>query len=211
MSYWSVPPEWLGETCIILGGGPSLANVDMPAVRDSGFRAICVNDAFMWAPWADLLYFCDMEWWDARGRQVREVFHGRLVTLENEITSVKRLRNTGERGLETDPAGLRHGSNSGYQAINLAFHLGVSRIVLLGYDLRVHGDRLHAIEGHRRQDAVTFDRLLKDVMLPNFESLVEPLAAAGVEVVNVTPGSRLRCWPMIDLRDALTFITHSQQ
>ena len=211
MSYWAVPPEWHGETCIILGCGPSLASVDMRAVRDSGARVIAINDAILLAPWADVGYFCDLEWWDARGRQVREVFHGRLVTLENAIAGVKRLRNTGERGLETDPCGLRHGSNSGYQTIGLAHHLGVSRIVLCGYDLRVHGDRLHAIEGHRRQDADTFDRLLKDVMLPNFESLVEPLAAAGVSMVNATPGSRLRCWQMIDLRDALTFITHSQQ
>jgi hypothetical protein len=202
--YWSVPPEWTGETCCILGGGPSLASVDFRALNRTGCRVIAINDAFRFAPWADCLYFCDQRWWDKRSLDVRASFTGKyLVTLENRIYGVKRIRNTGELGMETDPAGLRHGHNSGYQCINLAVHFGVSRIVLYGYDMRVHGNQTHAIEGVRQQNATDFDRLLRDKMLPAFDSLVQPLANANAQVLNATPGSRLRCWPIVDLRTAI--------
>jgi hypothetical protein len=194
--YWSVPPEWTGETCCILGGGPSLASVDFRALNRTGCRVIAINDAFRFAPWADVLYCLD----------VRASFTGKyLVTLENRIYGVKRIRNTGELGLETDPAGLRHGHNSGYQCINLAVHLGVSRIILFGYDMHVSGERTHAMDGVRRQDPGDFDQILRDKMLPCFPSLVEPLAAAGVEVWNATPGSRLRCWKVMSQRDAIAY------
>ena len=200
--YWSVPPEWTGETAVLLGGGPSIGSVNMGAIHRSGARVIATNDSFRLAPWADVLYFCDREWVEIRGREVRATFTGKyLVTLENEFAGVKRLRNTGERGLETDPAGLRTGNNSGYQAINLAYHFGASRILLCGFEMCVRGDQLHHFEGIRRQDAADFDNILRDQMLPCFDTLIEPLA--GVEVINCTPGSRLTCWPCAPLSEAL--------
>lgn len=195
MTYWPVPPEWTGDTCVILGGGPSLASVDFRALHRTGYRVIAINDAFRWAQWADVLYFCDQRWWDKRSQEACAAFTGKhIITLENRIYGVRRMRNTGELGLETDPAGLRHGHNSGFQAINLAVHFGVSRIILCGYDMRARGEQTHAIDGVRSQNAADFDRLLHDTMLPAFDSLVDPLAAAGVEVRNITPGSRLRHW-----------------
>ena len=40
-------------------------------------------------------------------------------------------------------------------------------------------------------------------MIPCFESLIAPLAARGVAVVNCTPASALACFPMAPLRQAL--------
>ncbi len=40
-------------------------------------------------------------------------------------------------------------------------------------------------------------------MLPNFPTLIEPLKARGVEVVNCTPGSALTCFPMGKIEDLL--------
>ncbi len=191
---WMVTPDWYGETAFILGCGPSLRREDVDKLQLR--RVLAINDSFLLAPWADILYFCDPKWWHTNRFQVNDLFRGHLIaTMTNAIAGVKTLQCTGETGLETDPAAIRHGSNSGYQAINLAYHLGVKRIVLLGYDMRVHASG-KAHWQHRPGPAVgDFHTILQTQMLPKFETLVKPLAAAGVEVINCTPESALRCWP----------------
>jgi hypothetical protein len=199
VSYSFIVPEWAGSTVFILGCGPSLIGFDSRSLY--GQRVIAINDSFELAPWADILYFCDKKWWDTRKHKVRDQFTGRrIVTLENQIDGVTRLRNTGDAGLETDPAGLRHGSNSGYQCINLAYHLGAKRIVLLGYDMQVIGNDLHWNQKQRpeRQDPAGFTQTL-NIMLMKFPSLVVPLQREGIEVINATPNSRLKCWPYVAL------------
>lgn len=202
--YWSVPRDWEGETCAILGCGPSLRGQDLSPL--AGLRVIAINDAFRLYPTCDILYFSDRAWWDGpHGRRdnVGRYFRGGcIVTMENDIGGILRLRNTGPTGLETSPDGVRHGSNSGYQCINLAVHLGVRRIILLGFDMRCVDGETHWGPRPEQQSVHGFTRTL-DVMLKKFETLVDPLAAAGVEVVNCSPGSRLTVWPMVSLEEAL--------
>ncbi len=203
MSYWSVPPEWTGETAYILGCGPSLRGFDARVLRGRG-RVIAINDSFRLAPWADVLYACDLRWWQTRREAIQAIWQGRrMVTLENQIDGVLRLRNSGEDGLETDPGALRTGKNSGYQAIGLAYHFGASRIVLLGFDMHVSPrGEMHWNDRPEVQTPGGFASTLR-LMLPKFDTLREPLATAGVQVVNVTPGSALRTWPMVQLVDVL--------
>lgn len=210
-AYWTVPPEWTGETCFILGCGPSLRGFDARVLRGRG-RVIAVNDSFRLAPWADVLYACDARWWQTRRASVRDTWTGRrMVTLENQIDGVLRLRNSGEDGLETDPGALRTGKNSGYQAIGLAYHFGASRIVLLGFDMRIgrHGE-MHWNDRSETQTPQGFAGTLA-LMLPKFETLREPLATAGVQVVNATPGSALRVWQMMRLGDVLNWRTEDRE
>lgn len=201
MSYWSVPRDWEGETVAIIGCGPSLQHVD-PGKLLAFRRAIAINDALLRAPWADLHYFCDQQWWESN-LYTMHGFPVLRVTMENDIPGVLRLRNTGPTGLETDPTGLRHGSNSGYQAINLAYHFGAKRIVLFGFDMRVVHDRTHWRERNGEMATARFQRTLTNTMLPKFQTLVEPLREAGVEVLNATPGSALTCWPSVSIDDIL--------
>lgn len=199
-NYWSVPPEWTNETCFIIAGGPSLVS-GIPAKRllTTG-RVLVINVSYQLVPSADCLYFCDQKWWQSFGSHVRAFFGGRyLVTLDNQIEGVKRLKSTGPQGLESDPCGLRTGSNSGFQAINLAYHFGARRIVLLGYDMHVTSGRTHWHQGYPTQQPHDFARILAQQMLPKFMTLVEPLRTAGVEVINATPGSALTCWPYVPL------------
>lgn len=202
---WVVPPEWCGDTAFLLGCGPSLAHVPVHRLHGHG-HIIAINDAFHRVPDAEVLYICDRKFWRKQRDRIADTFTGRyLVTLDNILPGAKTLRCTGAEGLETDPACLRHGSNGGYQAINLAYHFGARRIVLLGYDMHVVDGRGHWQE--REGDYVApeaFQRTLENVMLPKFQSLAAPLTAAGVEVLNATPGSSLQVWPITRLEDVLT-------
>ncbi len=200
---WSVPPEWTGETAFLIGGGPSLRGFDASILR--GRRVIAINNSWELAPWADVLYFCDYKWWEWHGDKVTEGFEGRYIVTPSQILKDPRGRLvtlTGGTGLETDPGGLRHGSNGGYQAINLAYHFGAKRIVLLGYDMTAD-KRTHFHDGHPTTKMDAYRRTLEFSMLPKFPTIVEPLKKAGVEVINATPGSALKCWPYRPLEEIL--------
>ena len=167
---------------------------DVDACRGRA-RMIVVNNAYHLAPWADVLYAADEKWW--RWQKGATGFAGLKYTIDPQRSpwpGLQVLRNTGAHGLERQPTGLRTGFNSGYQAINLAVHLGAARILLLGYDM--HGD--HFFGAHPDQSRPPFA-----VCLREFPSLAAPLAALGIDVVNCTPGSALRVWPVVPLAVAL--------
>lgn len=195
---WRVPRLWAGETCAIFAGGPSLTQDQVD--RSRGLRTIAINNSHELAPWADVLYFCDKRWYEWHTAAVR-AFAGLVVTLENyDIDGVHHLHNMGRDGLYLEPDGLMTGRNSGIQAINLAVHFGVRRILLLGYDMRVVGERTHWHGGHPR---VQNPNVYRRAMLPCFETLVAPLADLGVKVVNCTPDSALQTFPCMPLEEAL--------
>ena len=196
--YWSVPRLWPGATVVCLGGGPSLTAEDVAWCRGRA-RAIAVNDAYRLAPWADVLYACDAKWWRWHGGV--SGFAGLKATLEApEYPGLRRLRQGPVSGLAARPDTLATGRNGGYQAINLAVHLGAARILLLGYDMRLVDGRSHWFGGH---PVPTQPEIYARAMRPCFASLVAPLRRRGVAVVNCTPASALDCFPQRPLRQAL--------
>jgi hypothetical protein len=160
------------------------------------------------------MYFCDAKWWQqsmAANRRSKDnsysfhdaIYKGWWWTVSQDFADhpqVNMLRLTGQQGLEPEPTGLRTGSNSGYQAINLAVHLGAKKIVLLGYDMKQARGRNNWHDEprpHASQD------VYEQSMLPHFASLVDPLRELGVEVINATPDSALECFPKATLAEAL--------
>jgi uncharacterized Rossmann fold enzyme len=98
--------------------------------------------------------------------------------------------------------GLRDGGNSGYAAINLAYHLGAKRIVLLGFDMQTNGKETHWHEGYpSTADTETMARL----MVPNFDTLIDPLEKRKVKVYNASQISKLESFPKISIEEALAF------
>lgn len=206
----SVPRLWPGETAVIIGGGSSLTPADVEACRGRA-RVIAIKEAGCChipgktapAPWADVLYAADYKYWKFVGGAPE--FEGLKYAIEQSETppiewpDVQVLRNTGTEGLETDPTGLRTGFNSGYQSIGLACHLGVSRIILLGFDCwrGPSGDQ-NWFGYHPLHTASPYP-----IFIQAFASLVEPLKTAGVEVINCSRGTILRVFPRASLQDVL--------
>lgn len=200
----TVPRLWPGETVACIATGPSLTPEDVNYVRGMT-RVVAVNDSYRLAPWADVLYACDAKFWKWQYRDHKDAitsFAGLRYALQPEsrrYPGVQVLRNTGTTGLERDPSGLRTGRNSGYQAINLAKHLGAKRILLLGYDMSLgEGGKKHFFgdhPDHGRPPLTVFRR--------HFPSIAQPLKDAGVEVLNCSRRSALTCFPKVTLEIAL--------
>ena len=190
----TVPRLWPGSTIVCLGTGPSLMQADVDFVRGKA-RVIAVNDAYKLAPWADVLYACDSKWWG--WHKGAPTFPGLKYTLQAPAVrwpGVQMLRNAGQLGLELRPDGVRTGQNSGYQAINLAVHLGAARILLLGYDMQGN----HFFGSHPDQSKPPFS-----ICLERFKTLAPPLKAQGITVLNCTRKTALKCFPCVPLEQAL--------
>ncbi len=196
--YASVPRLFPGETIVCLGTGPSLCAEDVEACRGRA-RVIAIKDAIQLAPWADVLYAAGADgsrWYQIHGDAL--TFAGLRYTLDPAAQPwAEVLRHTGFTGLELDPSGLRTGKNSGYQAINLAVHLGAARIVLLGFDLKPNAKGLDHFFGPRVTKPPYAD------CLPLFETLVDPLRAAGVSIVNASRVTKITCFDRASIAEAL--------
>lgn len=198
----TVPKLWPGDTVVLLGGGPSLTSADVAAVRGRA-RVIAINDAYTCAPWADVLYAADRKWWE--WHHGAKTFVGLKYAIEpmpaTRYPDVQVLKNTGPLGLDADPTGLRTGRNSGYQSVNLAVHLGAARILLLGFDMSPASDgSAHWHPPHPDQTPSPYEY---PQWLAAWPSMVAPLAALGVTVINCSRQTALTTFPCVPLADEL--------
>lgn len=203
MSFWTVPREWEGDPCFILGGGPSLTKDDAERVQGRGW-VLAINEAYrICSP--RVHYFCDLSWWLANREKVLLHPAKYRVSIGTDMDGTLRLHSSGYAHLSTDPGTLGHGANSGFQALNLAFLFGAKTIVLLGFDMRAdENGKTHWHEPHR--NGLTQERfkwLLANRMIPAFWRIAQSLKDAGVRVINCTPNSALKCFEMRTLDEVL--------
>jgi hypothetical protein len=193
--------RFAGQMALIFGSGPSLADLWNPA-RAIPCPAIAVNDAWQIAPKADVLYASDDSWW--RFHRVVPEFDGFRVGCFQcyRMPGVINLEVTGQPGYDERLGWLRTGNSSGYAATHLAAQLGARKIVLVGFDLQPVKGRHHFFGehdpgmGHRQKsDYAQWCAL--------FAGLGKELTARGIEVVNATPGSALKCVPAVRLEDVV--------
>jgi hypothetical protein len=201
---WCVEPEWKGETAAILASGPSMTRAQADAVRGK-CRVIAVNNQGIdtdcdgvlvpaFAPWADILFAADAKWWRCYHKRALQ-FAGRKVTVKAtlpwpEIYCLK--QSDTHPTFDPRPTHLVSGGNSGYMALHLAVHLGATRIVLLGFDMKEGRNRRrhwfgnHAAKLNSRGNFTGWIRA--------FEKFAKVLNHMNIEVVNCSPDTALRCF-----------------
>ena len=192
----------------ILASGPSLTTDDVELVRrwrsaDGQRRVIVVNTTFRLAPWADILYACDLQWWDAYAAEVFGVFEGQPWS-QTEIAcrryNLAHIKGEPGAGLSRQRGLIRQGGNSGYQAIGLAFDQGAERIVLLGFDMQNTDGRTH---WHGDHPAGLRNTSPFTSWTGKFGQLAVDLEREGVRVINATRETALRCFERMPAEEAL--------
>lgn len=148
------------KTIGIAASGPSLTREDCNKLRQNCDEVIAVNDTWRMVPDAQHLYGADQKWWKHHISDVANDFNGKCWSCETDkktnwgkespdawgVTAL--IGRIGDTGLSKDPQYVVTGGNSGYQAINLAYHLGAQRIILIGFDMHWHSGKAHWFGDH---------------------------------------------------------------
>lgn len=209
-SFWSVPKLWPGETAYVVGGGPSVTPEMLASLQ--GRKVITVNMSYLATPWADWLFFADLRWWDREFSEREEklrAFSGRIITTSTHVADksptqgieVKLLKRITPMGVSTgmskarDTIAMERTSLQG--ALNLCYHMGVKRVNLLGADnTDAPNGRIHY---HGEYPWTRFKESW-DIKGDQFGYFAKRLAeVGGMEVINCSPVSTLKYWPIRDL------------
>lgn len=195
---WTVPREWSGETAVILGGGPSLTPEQVTLAK--AYRRIACNNSFMLDPTVDVVCWNDDRWWHWNKERL-QAFRGRYMVTWGQSplyikAGIKQLQHLYRDAFTLDPAKIS-GQNAGHGAINLAYHFGVKRILLLGFDMTsTRGHNWHSYHIRHAKE-----RMYTETFIPQLEKAAPILVEHGVEVINCTPESALQCFPFGRIED----------
>lgn len=201
MNYSIIEPVFKGETVYLIGGGPSLKDFDWN--RLLGKKTIAINKAFYHHQSSQVMYWTDSRFYTWYKDDI-DKFKGLKYTLRKGYYSddIKLLKRGVKYGIELSRDTLAHGNNSGYAAINLAYHLGAKKIILLGYDMGNVSGKSHFHEGYPTRAAA--DEVYQKQFIPGFGAIYEALKTRGIQVYNACPTSNLRVFPIITLDKALS-------
>lgn len=203
-------PIWTPATGVVVAAsGPSLTAAQLELCREAGLEALVVNNAYQLAPWARALYAADSAWWNHYQpvfdgdkwicRADRAVHANRLVDRTVERHGLKTaLIKTGAAGWSHDWLCGGTAGHSGYQAVQLAWHLGARDIILLGYDCR-NGD-----DGKRHFFGDHEGKLNKRSALRHWGPMYAGLKdLPETVIVNATPDSAIDAFPKMTVLEAL--------
>lgn len=201
---WSVPQEWSGQTAYIVGGGPSVAQQNLELLR--GRNVIVVNSSYLVCPWAQFLFFGDARWFLEHSRKSAfRNFAGRVVTCSQSVRGEKLLglkRVIPPPGFDPRPTHVASQRTNLQGAMNMAAHLGVKRIILLGADMaRASDGSTHHHEPHPWPNAP--GNVCWDDQMEQLKLIVAPLRERGIEVINTSLSSRADWWVKLPLEQAM--------
>lgn len=175
------------DKVVIIGSGPSLTQEQIDYCKGKA-NVIAVNDNYKLAPWADMLYACDLKWWDWYEQDTQD-FEGIRATCDMaaaEKYDLNYIKGTYEDGLSDDTEVIHTNKNSGAQALNIAVHYGAKEIFLLGFDCKDKNGSNHWFGDHPDLTRPTYS-----YWLPNWELINDDCEMLGVKVWNCSDDSAL--------------------
>jgi len=162
----------------VLATGPSMS-LELAESLRGRCSVVAVSDAFRLAPWADALVSTDFAWW--RKHTEAAEFKGLKFSGMVDYQKVE--------GVERMPG--ENATNSGLLGVKVAVKLGATKVLLCGFDLRKPGEHFFG-----RHDGL---RSTSAARMEHFKTQFERYRPRGVEIINCTPGSALRAYPVASL------------
>jgi hypothetical protein len=231
---WIVPKIWDGGEVWILGGGPSLIeqfNIPKEVVQQvldkkmspnaySPYlsaihkkHTIGVNVSYLMGDWIDIVFFGDNGFFLGNQENLAS-FPGLKVTCHpnaGKQSWAKYLArdNKYTKGISTNPQMVSWNGNSGGASINLAYHMGAKRIILVGFDMKLgeanmqhwHNayNRLEMLQTNPNFKALPFNRHLL-----GFTEIAKDAKKLGIEIINASPNSAINVFEKVSVSDLLS-------
>ncbi len=218
----TIPAPYSGETAIIAGTGLSLTPESIAycnEARKAGKARIFAANR------AHELFDCDVLaainsafyplWWDSIKDKHCDKWTTSLgtsripaVDLTEKYPEVQYIDARLKAGLSKDPSYVHYHHTTGAMLINIAYLYGCTRLILIGFDMRYQGKvndtKYNKPRRYLGEDAITQKHWMKTDakgdwhnVIPGFKT-INP-ADYGIEIINCTPDSALRCFPMMNL------------
>lgn len=189
------------KKAILIATGPSLTKEVIETIRPykDNFIIFGCNDSYKVVDYLDFHYACDKRWWDIHYDSYIEHYPNlqswtQAKDYENKL---KVVEGKSARGLSLDSSLIHWGSNSGYQLLNIAFLMGCSKFILVGYNMQKLDGKLHYFGDHPSglSNSSPYDKFLQafETIQPEIKELV----------INCTPHSALTMFKQKPLEEVL--------
>ena len=187
------------ETVIICGTGPSITPEQISKVKH--LKKFGANRAFEFD--LDVLHGCNYQFWDYYWPEIKNLRCDKWTTRPNlKYEGLNYIEERWIDGLSTDKSYIAAHHGTGPQLINIALHYGAKKMLLIGWDMR-HSGKRHYFGEYPKVMQHTTKNLGPDGELIGLIKEMETINASdyGIEIINCTPGSALKHFPMGDLED----------
>ena len=189
-----------------LAGGWSASQVDLAKLPGT---VIAVNDAAYYAPRWDICVSMDRMWTENRWRLIEhstsKLFWLRRCTMKNvsaeHLPHVSLFENDHTATVMSDEPGRLNGTNSGFCALNLAFHLKPRRLILVGFDMALgpKGER-HWFPDYPWKNGGGSRQSKLNEWAQQLTNVAEQFDSAGICVEVCAERSPVKRWPRIHPR-----------
>jgi hypothetical protein len=203
--------DWAGLTAVVMGNGTSVEGMDLSILDQPHVRVCVANGGYRRYPRAAQLMCSDRHWLKANSHDLTDFLGATIVVTRPEavVKDDPRMVVVGRQFIEKvngdifgNPGILTEGHNSTTTNISACVLRGVSRIVLLGVDLKTGpNNKRRAEETLLDNPALAVERYARQVR--HISKQAYWVKQRGIEVFNCSPKSELECYPYITLEDAL--------
>lgn len=212
-----IEPKYQGQTALIICTGPSLTPEVIEKVKESKLKKfgvnniykiididvfVACNDFYFDHYWDKGLRDCKAEMWTNSERCSKQYGVNYIRTpADNEIP-----------GLSKDPSYVHRHHGSGPMCLNVAYHYGITKMLLVGWDMYYPGkvDRFNYNKPRHffGDDEISGKHFPMTGDDGEFTGLIRETCSIkpedyGIEIINCTPNSAMTCFPMGNLEDYL--------
>ena len=219
---WSIPRIWEGSDVWIIGGGPSVPhefdipdNIIQKVIKGASpalyspymeklhsKHVIGINVAYLLGNWIDIVFFGDTNFWLKYQNSLAN-FPNIKVSCHSGVAKIDWVKyvphdKNHPKGISTKPNMVSWNENSGAAAISIAAHAGAKRIILLGFDMKLNGDRQHWHNIYGKSNSKRFY-----AHMIGFKQIAIDARKLGIEIINASPDSAIQEFKKVSVKDIL--------
>lgn len=211
-----IPRKFEGETAIVCGTGPSITPEQIEIVNNSGCRVFGANRAYEIFD-CEVVHGCNWQFWELHYPKIAKLGVDMWTTrkrLEGKYPRLQYIEERWEDGLSREPHWISAHHGTGPQLVNIAYLYGCTRLLLVGWDMAYRGKtgpRSYEKRRYLGEDELTRGHWPQTG--PNGEQtgLIKEMETIkpedyGIEIINCTQGSAMKCFPFGDLKNEITRI-----
>lgn len=170
-------------------------------------HVIGINNVYQIGTWIDILFFGDNSWYLvhrkalAKWPGIKVTCNPRFDAKKHGVEGIKFVAkdHSHRYGISSSQAMVSWNANSGSASISLAVHLGVKRIILLGFDMKMEGPMSHWHGSHGpNKKKPPFNRHLK-----GFPDIAKDAKQMGIEILNASPDSAIKEFKKVNIKEVL--------